>query len=380
MPIYYEDKYNTRQITVMSFSDIDKDIDFLHNLIEDENIIKKEIYFFDLDVLHARVVDMIAFFVFTKKVIVYVQKKYLRNYLIKLGINCFLIREKYIDSISKQDENIKGVDSITLEDVEPLLEEIFTRYGYDFRGYYKDSIHRRITNYLKTHRNFTLSDLTRSVIQKEENLNELLSGLIIGTTEFFRDGEVYRVLRSKILPYLNSFPSIKIWCAGCSTGEEAYSLAILLEEEGMLDKTFIYATDLSFNSIQLSKNAIYSFKEIKKASHNYIDSGGQSSLYNYFSDKGSYGEILDRYKDRILFFQHSLVNSGVINEFQLIFCRNVLMYFKNDLQSNTLKLFNDSLDRSGFLVIGKSEGIVNNTGVEYFKTYDSKNRIYRKIS
>ena len=157
---------------------------------------------------------------------------------------------------------------------------------------------------------------------------------------------------------MNSYSSIKIWCAGCSTGEEAYSLAILLDEAGMLDKTLIYATDLSFNNIQEAKNGLFSVKEVENAGKNYMDSGGKGRLCDYFKSKGNYTEIKPKYKERIMFIQHSLVESGALNEFQLILCRNVIMYFKNDLQKKTLKLFNESLDRSGFLILGKSEGLI----------------------
>lgn len=263
------------------------------------------------------------------------------------------------------------------EAVSQLLKLIYQRYGYDFLRYQKESITRRVSRYLML-RNITILDLEESITGNKENIQELLSGLTLKTTEFFRDSQVYRILRTRLLPYLDSYPSIRIWCAGCSTGEEAYSMAILLKEAGMLEKSLVYATDLSFNNIEQAKNGLYSRDDIKKAEKNYAESGGVERFTDYIDERETYFEIKKQYKDKVLFFQHSLVDSGVLNEFQLILCRNVLMYFVNELQKTTLRLLYESLDISGFLVLGKSEGILANGGNAYFTVIDATNRIYKR--
>lgn len=281
--------------------------------------------------------------------------------------------EKIIEYI-----NSRIADTIDWEAVIPDLESIYERYGYDFRNYHQISILRRISSYIFKEKEMTLQEWMQNIKENRESASELLSGLTVRTTEFFRDGKVYAAIRETILPYLDSYPSIKIWCAGCSTGEEAYSIAILLDEAGMLDKSLVYATDLSFNSIRQAQNGLYCQEEIEKGMKNFHEFEGKGSLGNCFSLQNTYYEIKDRYKEHVLFFQHSLVGSGVINEFQLILCRNVLMYFNQELQSSTLGLFYESMDRSGFLVLGKSEGVHALLRHAGFNEIDSKNKIYKR--
>ena len=283
---------------------------------------------------------------------------------------------KVVEMIDYINKNIR--QALIWEDVKPLLESVSRRTGYDFSHYQSDSMIRRVNSYVYKEKNMTLKEFNQEVMENEEGVHEILSGLTVKTTEFYRDGQVYEILRNKILNYLNSYQSIKIWCAGCSTGEEAYSIAMLLEEVGLLEKSLIYATDLGFNNILQAKNGLYVTEELKKANKNYDASGGTNNFLNCFIHRGTYSEIKSQYKDHILFFQHSLVDSGVLNEFQLIVCRNVLMYFNNELQEKTLQLFSESLDISGFLVLGKSEGILTNGGAGYFIERDAKNRIYKR--
>lgn len=381
MKIHFEDKGQTRLINVIAFTGQDRELEYLKSLLSQVGFKQREIYIYDTDVLPAKAIYLIVHFMALLEIQVFIHKKYLQDYLIMLGIYTTLIQDtqknelKIVDNIK---ENIKC--NFISEDVKLILENIYNQYGYDFRSYQSDSITRRICSYVYKEKKITLKEFTQDTIEKKEGIHEILSGLTVKTTEFFRDGQVYKILRNKILNYLNSYTSIKIWCAGCSTGEEAYSIAIILEEAGMLEKSLIYATDLSFNSIQRAKNGLYNSKEIKEADKAYIDSGGRSSLQNCFMNHGSFSEIKSQYKERVLFFQHSLVDSGVLNEFQLIFCRNVLMYFNNHLQKKTLKLLQESLDISGFLFLGKSEGILVNGGSKYFIESDAKNKIYRRKS
>ena len=203
-------------------------------------------------------------------------------------------------------------------------------------------------------------------------------GLSVNVTKFFRNPEVFRELKDKVFPYLNSFASIKIWCAGCSTGEEVYSLAILLDESGILNKTQIYATDINPYVVEEAKNGLYSKKILPDLTSKHTLSGGIEKLDKYFEFDYNYIKIKDYLKKNILFFQHSIVGSGILNEFQIIFCRNVLIYMNYKLQEKTLELFNNSLDISGFLVLGEKEDISINNGKKYFSEYDKKAKIYKR--
>jgi chemotaxis protein methyltransferase CheR len=381
LAIHCEDQSQIRLINVISLTGQEKELEYLKLLLSQEGFKHREIYFYDIEILSAKAVDLLSYYIKSTELKIYVQKRYLRDYLIKLGIYTTLIQntqksnQEIIDLINK---NIRLY--FLWDDVLPLLENVYHQFGYDFRNYKPDSITRRVNSHVYKEKNMTLKEFTQYSMTNEEALNEILSALTVKTTEFFRDAQVYETLRNRTLNYLNSYASIKIWCAGCSTGEEAYSIAVLLEEVGLLEKSLIYATDLSFNNIQQAKNGLYSTEEIEKGVKNHIDSGGRGNFRSCFTDHGTYAEIKSKYKDHILFFQHSLVESGIVNEFQLILCRNVLMYFNNQLQEKTLKLLYESLDRSGFLVLGKSEGILSNDGCRYFIESDAKNRIYKKKS
>jgi chemotaxis protein methyltransferase CheR len=186
------------------------------------------------------------------------------------------------------------------------------------------------------------------------------------------------IVKNEVLPYLHSYHHIKIWCAGCATGEEPYSMAILLNDMGILNRCQIFATDFNPIIIEQAKNGLFPLESLKISEQNYKAAGGASSFRGNFSFYGQFMKIKDTLREKILFFNHNLTTDGVFNEFQLILCRNVLIYFDLKLQGSVLKLFNDSLDMSGFLVLGESENIRHNTGDLYFKPYDAKSRIFKK--
>ena len=264
------------------------------------------------------------------------------------------------------------------EDIVLFLQKVYDKYGYDYGDYEIQNIRRRIkVTMIKANINdFHFFEI--KVLNDSSLFEELFLELSINVTEFFRDYETYKVLREKVMPYLNSYTHIKIWCCGCSTGEEPYSLAILLDELGMLKKSLIYATDINPFVLENAKNGLFPNKEVQSSTSNYVNSGGKSDLNRYFESKYSFLKINERLRENILFFQHSLVGSGVLNEFQLILCRNVMIYFNDKMKDNVLKLFSNSLDMSGFLVLGKSEEILSTTGKSYFKVNDKKNKIYNK--
>lgn len=373
MAVFFEDKGKVKHINVISFEG--KDIEYLTYLLEKECIACHEVYIYDTDILPAKAVEKLACHVENKKIKVIAQRRILRDYLSRLGVSSILLKRNIKDIVKI---NTQIAETLEWEAVLPVLECIYEQYGYDFRSYQRDSIIRRISNYVFSEKDMTLKEWMQNLIENRESIGELLSGLTVNTTEFFRDGKVYEAVRNTILPQLNTYPSIKIWCAGCSTGEEAYSIAILLDEAGLLDKSLVYATDLSFSSIRQAQNGLYSKEAIKKGMKNYQESGGTGILDNCFLLHNTCLEIKERYKEHVLFFQHSLVESGVINEFQLIICRNVLIYFNHELQARTLSLFHESMDRSAFLVLGKSEGNHSLTGTAGFTEIDSKNKIYKK--
>ncbi len=262
--------------------------------------------------------------------------------------------------------------------IDALLSEIFNRYGYDFREYAKASLTRRIHNFMAKERINDIDELTRKIITEKETFEDLLNNISVTVTEMFRDPNVYELLRTKIIPYLNTYPKIRIWLAGCATGQEAYSIAILFYEAGLYDKTQIYATDINEKSLQFARNGIYSNDDIKKSTANYQKSGGLNSLSDYYHTKYDNSIFSKKLKKNITFIKHNLVQNRSFNMFNLIICRNVLIYFNKDLQSKILELFSDSLIPNGFLCLGTKESIDFIDKDKFFKTIDRKTKIYKK--
>lgn len=271
-------------------------------------------------------------------------------------------------------------EEIELPDAEirEFLTDLHKQYGYDYRNYSIESIKRRLQKAMTDRGFYLFSQFAAQVLHDAELFEELFLEFSINVTHFFRNPEVFSVIREEIFPYLDTYPHIKIWCAGCSTGEEPYSLAILLQEAGLLRKTQIYATDLNPYVLVEAKNGLFGGGNLDSDQENYRKSGGKGRIHDYFDVEGNILKINEALKTKILFFQHSLVNSGILNEFQIILCRNVLIYFNATLQIETLRLFQDSLDRNGFLVLGESETIPPNDGRLAFEPLDHRRKIYRK--
>ena len=271
-------------------------------------------------------------------------------------------------------------------EIQYFLADLHAQYGYDYENYSLDSITRRLQKFMQDQKFATFSALASNVLNEPELFEDLFLTFSINVTHFFRNPEVFQAIREQILPYLDTYAHIKIWCAGCSTGEEPYSLAILLDEYGILRKTQIYATDINPFVIAEAKNGLFTEDALDANTQNYHASGGTGNFQDYFERNSRILKIHQRLRERILFFQHSLVNSGILNEFQLILCRNVLIYFNATLQRTVLRLFSDSLSRNGFLILGESEnltmhGDVDQTPGQYawqLNEYDKKHKIYRK--
>jgi len=264
-------------------------------------------------------------------------------------------------------------------DIDEIIFLVQKRYGYDFSDYSKASLLRRINKFMETSRLKSIADLKFELINNPTVLTNFVNEVVVNVSEFFRDPSFFKSLSTNVFPYLDSYPRITIWSAGCSFGEETYSLAILLKELDLLQKSRIYGTDISSMAIEKSKKGIYLTKDFKEYSSNYFSSAGKESLHEYFVFDGQKAIINSDLKSNILFAGHNLVSDGVFKECQLILCRNVMIYFNEDLQDKVLKLFYDSLPIHGFLALGKKESIRFSSVFDKFKEIDKVEKIYQKI-
>lgn len=240
--------------------------------------------------------------------------------------------------------------------LELFLAAFHEHTGYDFRGYQHGTIERRIANQVKSLGFASFFDFQRAALTNSQLSQRLLTELSINVTELFRHPEQFRTLRERIFPYLASFPLIKVWSAGCATGEEAYSLAMLLEELGLLEKSRIFATDINRNLLELAQAGLLPKEALEKSRNNYRDAGGME-FSRHVEDCGRYLKVAPRYRGRVLFHHHAVGQDGVFNEFELIVCRNVMIYFDAELQRRVFGLFAQSLHREGFLLLGPSDGL-----------------------
>jgi chemotaxis protein methyltransferase CheR len=263
-------------------------------------------------------------------------------------------------------------------EVDLLLEAIYQRHGYDFRNYARSSLMRRL-DYIRHKSGLKhISDMIPKVLHDTAFANQLLLDLSVTVTEMFRDPEFFLELRKQVIPLLMTYPFVKIWHAGCATGEEVYSMAILLQEEGFYDRVQIYATDINQQSLQTAQEGIYSLENIRKFTANYQKSGGKSSFSDYYHAKYQMGKINEDLKRNIVFSQHNLATDHTFGEMHLIICRNVLIYFDKKLQNQVLQLFSGSLVSRGFLCIGSKESIDFSDIHGDFEALSTKWRVFRK--
>ncbi len=259
-----------------------------------------------------------------------------------------------------------------------LLDAIFYKYHYDFRGYSVASMKRRLAAAMARFGCKTLSQLQDRLLHEPGVFAEMLSYLTVQVSEMFRDPPYFRSLREHVVPLLGTYPSLKVWIAGCSTGEEAYSMAILLREEGLLERTLIYATDINADALQKAQAGIYDVDRIAAFTENHQKSGGRGSLSDHYT--AAYGRaVFDKsLKKHIAFSDHSLATDSVFAEVQLVSCRNVLIYFDRDLQNRALGLFRDALCHKGILGIGAKESLRFSAHADAFDELVGPDRIYRK--
>ncbi len=262
--------------------------------------------------------------------------------------------------------------------VEELISEIYHLYGYDFRGYARASVYRRIKRFLQN-KNVQSIDVLRPLLFKDSSYFEnFVQEITVNVTEMFRDPGFFLSLRQNVLPILSTYPHIKIWDAGCSTGEELFSLCILLQEEGLLDKTKIYATDINQKVLRQAKEGIFPASNIATYTSGYYAAGGKKEFSSYYvSNYGSmkFNSSLIR---NVVFYPHNLATDSSFNEFHLILCRNVLIYFDRELQERVFNLFNESLVSLGYLGLGRKETLAMSELHRKFQLTDKDNRIYRK--
>ena len=264
-------------------------------------------------------------------------------------------------------------------EIDLFLEAIFKCYGYDFQLYARASIKRRIKHLMKKNGYNRISDMTSDILHDPSVFEKVVYDFSITVTEMFRDPSFYQSLRNKIIPYLKTYPFIKIWHAGCATGEEVYSLAILLKEEGIYNKATIFATDFNEHALDVARQGIYSLKDTQKYSTNYQKAGGKASFSDYYYARYNSAIMRKSLSKNVTFANHNLVTDGVFGEMHLILCRNVLIYFNKDLQNKVLTLFNESLIHGGFLALGSKETLSFSSIENDFKPIDKKNKIFRKI-
>lgn len=263
-------------------------------------------------------------------------------------------------------------------EVELFMRALQRRHGYDFTQYAPASFKRRVLNLASNAGCRTIMELTDRLLRDDALVPQVIAGLSVPVSEMFRNPGVFRILREEVLPVLASYPVINIWQAGCAFGQEVYSLAILLEEAGLYDRSQIFATDFSDAALLRAQEGIFPAREARLYSENYLAAGCQRSLSDYYHARYEYMKLDERLKRNVTFANHNLVCDGVFCEAHLILCRNVLIYFTNDLQNHVLSLFRDSLVRNGFLCLGNRENITFASAARDFVAINAQARVFRK--
>ncbi|MCE1193558.1 MAG: protein-glutamate O-methyltransferase CheR [Acidovorax sp.] len=259
-----------------------------------------------------------------------------------------------------------------------LIDAIYHRYHYDFRGYAQASLKRRLNTALIQFGCDTLSQLQDRVLHDPAVFPALLEYLTVQVSEMFRDPGYYQSLRREVVPLLRTYPSLKIWVAGCSAGEEVYSLAILLQEEGLLDRSLIYATDINTQALRAAEAGVFDQARVPLFTENHARSGARSSLSDYYTAR--YGRVVfdKALRERMVFSDHSLATDSVFAEMHFVSCRNVLIYFDRELQNRALGLFREALCHRGFLGLGSKESLRFSAHSDAFEDFVLEDRIYRK--
>jgi chemotaxis protein methyltransferase CheR len=265
-------------------------------------------------------------------------------------------------------------------ELELLLEAIHRRYGFDFREYASASLKRRVWRRLRAEGVESVSGLQERVLHDPAAMERLLLDLSINVTSMFRDPSFFRAFREKVVPLLRTYPFARVWNPGCSTGEETVSLAILLAEEGLTERTRIYATDINEEVLARARAGVFPLEKMQEYTQNYIRSGGTRAFSEYYVAAYDGAQFQRSLVDDVVFAQHNLVSDGSFNEFQAIVCRNVMIYFDRSLQEKVHELFHASLATFGILVLGHKESIRFTGFADCYEELDTDERIYRKVA
>ncbi|MGE7752456.1 CheR family methyltransferase [Lysinibacillus fusiformis] len=276
------------------------------------------------------------------------------------------------------EQNIQLNKQTNLE-IDLLLEAIYRLSGYDFRQYNRSSISRRIFNRMRINSIPTISRVQEKVIHEQEFLEQLLNDFSINVTEMFRNPSFFKAFREKVIPDLREYQEIRIWHAGCATGEEVYSMAILLQEEGLIDKAVIYATDMNEQVLEKAKKGVFPIHKMQAYTKNYMLAGGSRAFSEYYKTDYQYAYFHPTLLKNIIFAQHNLVTDQSFNEFHVVLCRNVLIYFSPQLQSQVHHLFYESLSDKGFLCLGDKETLRFEEVISNYREVVGNERIYQKI-
>ena len=276
----------------------------------------------------------------------------------------------------------RGPDSESVEslELELLLGAVFRVHGYDFRDYARTSIRRRITNIMKREEVRTISGLQEKILHDRGCFDRFLNGLSVNVSAMFRDPDFFLAFRRHAVPLLRTYPFIRIWQAGCSLGEEAFSLAILLEEEGLYDRALIYATDINEVTLRQARDGIYPVEQMQKYTQNYQQSGGTRSFSEYYTARYEFAILRPALQRNIVFSQHNLVSDAPFNEFNVILCRNVMIYFNRALQERTHQLFYDSLGTFGILGLGSRETLRFMPQEHLYEPLVPNEKLFRRVA
>lgn len=265
------------------------------------------------------------------------------------------------------------------DELEVLLNDLLEVYGYDFTDYSRASLKRRVNRLLQLDKFSSVVEFRYKIRADAQYLKRFVEQITVNVTEMFRDPSFYKTLRLDILPVLSTYPFIRIWHAGCSTGEEVYSMAIILQEANLLHKSLLYATDINSDVVKKAMAGIFPLSQMKQYSENYILSGGVTDFSTYYSAKYNYAKFNEELRAKVIFATHNLVSDRSFNEFQLILCRNVLIYFDQNLQQRVFSLFDQSLEQLGYLALGSKETIRFSPLFTKYRQMD-KEKIWRKIA
>ncbi len=280
--------------------------------------------------------------------------------------------------LGRADAEYAGVSSLERLEIHLLLEGVFRHYGHDFRSYAFSSLRRRLRKRLEAEKLDTFSSLLDRLLHDPEAMDRLLRDMSVNVTGMFRDPSFFLALRQQVVPILRTYPFVRIWHAGCATGEEVYALAILLEEEGLYDRSRIYATDISADALDKAKAGIYSLSRMREYTQNYLQAGGARSFSEYYTASQDAALFDPRLRRNVLFAQHNLATDTSFSEFNVILCRNVMIYFDRQLKERVLGLFDTSLAPLGVLCLGRRESLRFTTAEHDYEEFDARERIYRR--